>query len=180
MAREQLGVDVREGTIEEDDLGEERYEAITLWHVLEHIPDPVPQLRRLARALVPGGVLALEVPNAGSAVARHTGSGWGSLEPDVHVNQFSPSTLRGALERAGLDVHDLRTIAISPYLAPRVRVSPRHLLGRAKAALWLRDPRSEHPDGLELLRAVATRPRQRAGRPDRDLSISGGGARPGA
>jgi SAM-dependent methyltransferase len=93
-AREQLGVDVRDGTIAEADLGEGCYDAITLWHVLEHVPEPLVQLRRIARALAPGGTLALEVPNAGSAVARQMGASWPSLEPRVHVNQFGPESLR--------------------------------------------------------------------------------------
>jgi 2-polyprenyl-3-methyl-5-hydroxy-6-metoxy-1,4-benzoquinol methylase len=156
-AREQLGLDVRDGGIEEAALGEGDYDAITLWHVLEHVPNPLQQLSRLARALDTGGTLAVEVPNAGSAVAIHTGSMWTSLEPTVHVNQFTPDSLRDALRRAGLELRDLRTTTITPYLQVRSRLGPRHLAGRAKAAFWLRDVRSDHASGHELLRAVAQR-----------------------
>jgi 2-polyprenyl-3-methyl-5-hydroxy-6-metoxy-1,4-benzoquinol methylase len=156
-AREQLGVDVRDGGIEDAALGEGNYDAITLWHVLEHLPNPLQQLSRLAGALDTGGTLAVEVPNAGSAVAVHMGSTWTSLEPTVHVNQFTPESLREALERAGLELRDLRTTTITPYLRARSRLGPRHLAGRAKAALWLRDARREHASGHELLRAVAQR-----------------------
>lgn len=154
-AREELGVDVREGALADVELEQDAYRAITLWHVLEHIPQPVQALRRLAGALAPGGIVALEVPNAGSAIALRLGTGWASLEPDVHVNQFAPASLRAAIERAGLELCDMRTSAITPYLGVRARLDPRHLAARAKAAIWLRDPRGEHPSGLELLRAVA-------------------------
>ena len=157
-AREQLGVDVAEGSIEERDIGADAYDAITLWHVLEHLPDPLHELKRIAGALRAGGVVAIEVPNAGSAVARHMGSAWPSLEPSVHVNQFTPESLHLALERAGFAVRDLRTSAITPYLRRGARLGAGHLAGRAKAALWLRDPRAEHPSGHELLRAVGSAP----------------------
>jgi SAM-dependent methyltransferase len=156
-AREQLGVDVREGGIEDLDLSKERFDAITLWHVLEHIPRPLDQVRRLAAVLGDGGALAVEVPNAASAVAAHMGASWPSLEPRVHVNQFTPESLRELLERAGLESCDMRTTAISPYLRWPARLGPRHLAARAKAAIWLRDPRAEHARGHELLRAVARR-----------------------
>ncbi|HLI31912.1 MAG TPA: class I SAM-dependent methyltransferase [Solirubrobacteraceae bacterium] len=163
-AREHLGVAVRCSRIEDLALASGRYQAVTLWHVLEHLVEPVAKLRRLAEALAPGGAIALEVPNAGGLSAARMGPQWPSLEPDVHVCQFTPASLRRALERAGLEVCDLRTTAITPYLPLRARLDPRHLAGRAKAAYWLRDGRSEHPWGHELLRAIARRsatPRQR-------------------
>lgn len=156
-AREQLGVDVREGAVAEADLDPGGYDVITLWHVLEHLPDPGAHLARLSGALRPGGVLALEVPNAASAVARHMGASWPSLEPQVHVNQFTPKSLGGALERTGLAVGHIGTTTISPYLRAPARLLPGHLAGRVKAAVWLRDPRGEHPTGHELLRAIALR-----------------------
>jgi 2-polyprenyl-3-methyl-5-hydroxy-6-metoxy-1,4-benzoquinol methylase len=157
-AREQLGLDVRDGGIEEADLGAGEFDAITLWHVLEHLPEPVEQLARLARALDTGGTLAIEVPNAASAVALHMGNAWPSLEPTVHVNQFTPTSLRLALERAGLAVRDLRSTTITPYLSTRAKLGAGHIAGRLKAAYWLRDPRQEHASGHELLRALAQRP----------------------
>jgi SAM-dependent methyltransferase len=156
-AREQLGLDVREGGIEDLDLSSERYAAITMWHVLEHIPHPLEQLRRLADVLEHGGALAVEVPNAASAVAAHMGAAWPSLEPRVHVNQFTPDSLTELIRRVGLELCDMRTTAISPYLPWSTRLGPRHLAARAKAALWLHDPRAEHAHGHELLRAVARR-----------------------
>jgi 2-polyprenyl-3-methyl-5-hydroxy-6-metoxy-1,4-benzoquinol methylase len=156
-AREQLGCDVRSASIEDAELPDGGYEVVTLWHVLEHLRNPVDRLWRLADALSGMGILAVEVPNAASAVALHMGAAWTSLEPTVHVNQFTPHSLRLALRRAGFEVLDLRTTAITPYLTLPTRLDPRHLAGRGKAAVWLRDPRCEHPSGQELLRAVARR-----------------------
>jgi SAM-dependent methyltransferase len=157
VAREVLGLDVRDGDIEDIETDSVKFQVITLWHVLEHVPEPVRHLRRLTDVLTPGGVLAVEVPNAGSALASHMGAAWPSLEPTVHVNQFTPPSLRSALERAGLEICDVGTTLVTPYLPLHARLDPRHLGGRARAALWLRDPRVVHPTGHELLRAVARR-----------------------
>jgi SAM-dependent methyltransferase len=180
-ARERLGVDVRDGTIEQTELGDARYDAITMWHVLEHVPDPIPSLRRIALALRPGGLLALEVPNAASAVALHMGAGWTSLEPDVHVNQFGPTSLRIALTAVGLQLCDLRTSTITPYLPRRARLAGGHIAARLKAAVWLRDPRARHPTGHELLRAVARRSAPAAtAAHDASAELSAAGSRRGS
>jgi 2-polyprenyl-3-methyl-5-hydroxy-6-metoxy-1,4-benzoquinol methylase len=156
-AREELGLEVREEGLEDLEISRDAYDAITLWHVLEHVPEPLGQVERLVGALGHGGTLAVEVPNAGGAVAAHMGPGWPSLEPAVHVNQFTPTSLRGLFERAGLEICDLRTTTITPYLTLQARFAPGHLAGRLKAAVWLRDVRGEHSTGHELLRAIARR-----------------------
>jgi 2-polyprenyl-3-methyl-5-hydroxy-6-metoxy-1,4-benzoquinol methylase len=130
-AREVLGVDVREGTLES--AGLDRYDVVTMWHVLEHIPDPLPQLQRVRAALDDGGLLALEVPNYGSVSATRMGRAWPSLEPEVHVNQFTPGSLRALLERAGFAGVEVETVPITPYLTWRARLGPRHVAARLKA-----------------------------------------------
>ena len=156
-ARGRLGLDVRTGTLEDLALEPGSLDVVTMWHVLEHVPAPLDALAHVHAALRPGGTLALEVPNFGSAVARRTGAAWGSLQPDVHVNQFSARALRALVERAGFAVAEVSTIPITPYLPPLRRLAPRHLAARAKAARWLRTPRGVHADGHELLRLAARR-----------------------
>lgn len=158
VARTVLGVDVATGTIESAQLPGSTYDAITMWHVLEHIPEPVAELARLREALRPGGVLAMEVPNAGSVGAQRDGPDWPSLEPDVHVNQFSPATLTQALERAGLRMVAVSTVPITPYLTWRDAIGVGHVAHRVRGALAMHSLSGTHPTGYELLRAVAVRP----------------------
>jgi len=169
FARDRLSLDVAEGTIESAAIRLGSLDVVTLWHVLEHLPEPRDAVGRLRETLAPGGVLALEVPNFGGALAQRDGAAWGSLQPEVHVNQFSPGALRTLLSGAGLELEELSTVPITPYL-PRVRrVDPRHVAARLKAASALRSLRTTHPTGHELLRAVARRdarpPARRAGWP---------------
>jgi 2-polyprenyl-3-methyl-5-hydroxy-6-metoxy-1,4-benzoquinol methylase len=88
------------------------YDVVTLWHVLEHLPEPRPMLEAVRRRLRPGGLLVVAVPNtdnlpmrAAYRVARLRPLPlWepGAREP--HVGHFTPSTLRAMLTRAGFEV----------------------------------------------------------------------------
>ncbi len=154
-AREVVGADVTQGTLEDLDLPIDSLDVVTMWHVLEHIPHPTRELARIRSALRPTGVLAVEVPNAGGVAARTDGPDWGSLEPDVHVNQFAPDTLALALTNAGFSIEVLETVAITPYLPAARRLDPRHLAARVKTARVAGAVRARHPSAHELLRAIA-------------------------
>lgn len=58
---------------------------VTLWHVLEHLPEPRTVLAAASRALQPGGVLALAVPNPDSIQFRLLGARWAHLDAPRHV-----------------------------------------------------------------------------------------------
>jgi 2-polyprenyl-3-methyl-5-hydroxy-6-metoxy-1,4-benzoquinol methylase len=156
-ARDRFGVKVAAVDLANFPFDGDPFAAITLWHVLEHLDRPVEQLHRLAAMLDREGIVALEVPNAGGYAAARSGSAWPSLQPDVHVNQFSAQSLATALERAGLRVVDMRTVCITPYLSRSSRLGLHHLVFRAQALRALGVVGSEHPSGYELLRAVAVR-----------------------
>ena len=156
-ARDRLGLDVRTGALEDLSLEPGSLDVVTMWHVLEHVPEPASALALIHAALRPGGTLAVEVPNFGSAVSRHMGVDWTSLQPDVHVNQFTAASLRALVERAGFAPAEVSTVPITPYLPLRGRLDPRHIAARAKATLWLRTPRGVHPHGHDLLRVAAVR-----------------------
>ena len=84
------------------------YSVITLWQVLEHVPDPLQMLTGLKGHLAAGGVLLVSVPNAQSAEARLFGPHWFHRDVPRHVHHFSPASLRALLGRAGLHVQNWR------------------------------------------------------------------------
>ena len=98
------GLDARRGTLSEVDLEPEGYAAAVFQHSLEHVNDPVRELRIVAAALRPGGVVSITVPNFGSWQARRFGSRWFHLDLPRHRVHFTPIGLRTALERAGFHV----------------------------------------------------------------------------
>jgi 2-polyprenyl-3-methyl-5-hydroxy-6-metoxy-1,4-benzoquinol methylase len=153
-AREALGVDVRDGRVEDLALPAGSVDVATMWHVLEHIPEPLSTLDVLRAALRPGGLLVVEVPNLDSVAARRDGVAWTHLDPEVHVSQFTPRTLSALLERAGFTVGFLSTVSHGTYLSRRERWTARHLAHRVRLArdgvIGLQDP-TRH----EFVRAVA-------------------------
>lgn len=101
-ARDKLGLPVFTGTLQQAALPAERFDVITLWDVIEHVPDPVPLLTEAARVLKPGGRLVLTTGDWGSAYAQRHGADWHLMTPPWHLTMFSRATLTQAAARAGL------------------------------------------------------------------------------
>lgn len=81
---------------------EERFDAITLSHSIEHMHHPVEELRRCKALLGDAGVLWVATPNAAASGHRRYGPWWAPLDPPRHLVLFTPSSLALALRRAGL------------------------------------------------------------------------------
>ena len=105
-----------------------RYGAVTLIDVLEHIPHPIALLSKVREAIEPGGWVVVKVPSGPAQRQKeamrallHRGYRPRLADNLVHVNHFSPASLRKGLERAGL-----REIAVAigpPELPPAAGVS---------------------------------------------------------
>jgi SAM-dependent methyltransferase len=104
---ERFGYDVRQGSLLELDYPSNCYDLITMWDVIEHVPDPKAYMEKIADLLKPGGVFALATPDVDSLPARLTGKRWvGYKLSEEHVYYFSLRTLKRMLNDAGLDVID--------------------------------------------------------------------------
>lgn len=76
----------------------------TMFHVIEHVDDPQRVCDRVATWLSAGGVFAVETPNIESLDRRlFARTYWGGYHIPRHWNMFSPGSLRGMLERSGLE-----------------------------------------------------------------------------
>ncbi len=118
-AREK-GFAARPGTLADADFSPRSFDVLTLWDVVEHLPDPAGALARAHRLLRPGGTLALSTPDAGSLLARLLGRRWLGFRPiDEHLYFFSRRTLAAMLAAAGFEVR--ATHAVGKYLTlPRL------------------------------------------------------------
>jgi SAM-dependent methyltransferase len=98
----QLAVPVQAVTLEQADIAAGSLDAVTLWHVLEHLDDPRGALERISGWLRPGGGLLVGVPNLVSVQARLGGERWFHLDVPRHRTHFSATGLTRLLERNGL------------------------------------------------------------------------------
>ena len=117
------GLPMIEGTLESAHLPNAAYAVLTMWDVIEHLGDPLHELREAWQVLRPGGYLAVHTMDRGSLFARVMGRRWPWLM-EMHLYYFSTHTLRAILKEAGFEV-----LAVQPqgrylrlgYLATRVK-----------------------------------------------------------
>jgi hypothetical protein len=83
----------------------EGYDAITLWHVLEHVHDLHPYLERLKALIKKGGRIFIAVPNYTSYDATVYGAAWAAYDVPRHLYHFSPDAMEGLLTGHGLQLH---------------------------------------------------------------------------
>ncbi|GAB6126603.1 class I SAM-dependent methyltransferase [Humidesulfovibrio idahonensis] len=81
--------------------GEEPFDLVTSFEVIEHTFDPLGFLRNVRNCLRPGGLLVLSCPNAAGFDIAELGPHSDSVDHE-HLNYFNPASLRLLLERAGL------------------------------------------------------------------------------
>lgn len=104
------------GELEHAGYGPASFDAVTLWHVLEHVSEPFRVLTEIARILKPGGLLYVEVPNAGGWTARSYGVDWLAYDITHHVSHFTPASLAALAHRAGFTI--AREVQLSIEYSP--------------------------------------------------------------
>jgi len=95
------GIRFKIGTLEDGDFPEGYFDAVSLWHVFEHLPAPRETLRIIHSILKPGGFLFVSMPNIRSWQGRLFKGNWLHLDPPRHLVFFSPEDLRKNLAQAG-------------------------------------------------------------------------------
>lgn len=130
------GLPIVPGTIFDMKLPATSFDAVTLWDVLEHTPDPKATLQECNRVLKAGGLLVVNYPDIQSFIARLMGRRWVFLL-SVHLYYFTRKTLARMLGDLGFRVLQTRrhwqTLELG-YILFRMEA---YLRPVAKAAGWL-------------------------------------------
>lgn len=110
--RAELGLTIHQARME-DVAFADRFDLISMWHVLEHLEDPVGGLLKCKQMLKVGGVLFCEVPNIDSLGARMAGPYWLGFRDPTHRWLFRGLAVDRLAERTGFEV-----VAAHPARSP--------------------------------------------------------------
>jgi SAM-dependent methyltransferase len=104
-----LGLEVSDQPLPRADWPDGCYDVITLFYVIEHLPDPMAVLKEAHRLLRPGGLLFLRWPHTAPIVKllRPWAERLKLYQAPSHLFDFSPRTLYKILDRTGF--HEIRT-----------------------------------------------------------------------
>jgi 2-polyprenyl-3-methyl-5-hydroxy-6-metoxy-1,4-benzoquinol methylase len=97
------GLNFHQGSIFDQGFPEATYDAVTLCHSIEHVPDPVAMVRECLRIVRPGGRLVMVTPNSDSLGHRVFGRSWFPLDSPRHLYLFNRQSLTSTIARAGAD-----------------------------------------------------------------------------
>lgn len=78
------------------------FDVITMWHVLEHVPDLELQIQELKRLLKPTGTLIVAVPNFKSFDANHYKEFWAAFDVPIHFWHFSKKAIQSLFEKVDM------------------------------------------------------------------------------
>ena len=107
MARRAHGVTMYCGTLAEQEFADGAWDILTLHDVLEHMFEPVEEIREMRRVLAPGGLLVIETPSTSSRNHTEQGVEWSTISPLEHVHLFNEANAERILIENGFRVIDL-------------------------------------------------------------------------
>ena len=102
---EKKGVEVRE---ELTDIQNEKFDVITLWHVLEHLPNLEESIKKIALILNDHGTLIIAVPNYRSYDANYYKSFWAAYDVPRHLWHFSKESINRLFAKHNIEVQNIK------------------------------------------------------------------------
>ncbi len=83
------------------------FDVISMWHVLEHVPDLESQIKELKRLLKPSGTLIIAVPNFKSFDAKYYGKFWAAYDVPIHLWHFSKTSIKLLFEKEDMKLEKI-------------------------------------------------------------------------
>lgn len=113
------------------------FDAITLWHVLEHVHDLDGYMQAFHRLLKPGGRLLLALPNHTSFDASHFKQWWAAYDVPRHLYHFAPASIRKLAARHGYECRSIRPMWYDAFYISLL--SHQHKTGSSRwlSSIWI-------------------------------------------
>ena len=116
-------------------LAPQSFDAITLWHVLEHVHDLHLYMDQFKKLLKPSGVLIVAVPNYTSYDANVYRENWAAYDVPRHLYHFSPASVTQLLLQHGLQLHAIKPMWFDSFyvsmLSEKIKTGKNNLVSAA-------------------------------------------------
>jgi 2-polyprenyl-3-methyl-5-hydroxy-6-metoxy-1,4-benzoquinol methylase len=93
----------------------ESIDIITMWHVLEHVPNLRKRVLEMKKLIKPGGTILIAVPNCGSFDSKHYGEFWAAYDVPRHLYHFQPNDIKRLFGECGMQVLEILPMKFDAY-----------------------------------------------------------------
>lgn len=94
---------------------DEKFDVITMWHVLEHVPDLDNQINQIKKLLKPEGLLIIAVPNFKSFDAKYYKSNWAAFDVPRHLWHFSKKSIKLIFQNYGIKLIHIKPMYFDSF-----------------------------------------------------------------
>ena len=123
-----------------DSLPEKKYDVITLWHVLEHLPDLDHQIKQFVSLLKDDGTLVVAVPNFNSFDAKYYKNYWAAYDVPRHLWHFSKTSIRKIFSNHGMQVVKTKPMVFDSFyvslLSEKYKNGTQNIIKAFGVGLW--------------------------------------------
>jgi len=112
------------------------FDAITLWHVLEHVHDLTGYVQQLKLLLKSGGRLIVAVPNYTSLDASKYKDNWAGYDVPRHLYHFSPQAMQILMEEMGMEILEFKPMWFDSFYVSLLSSKYQHQTTKWVSSLW--------------------------------------------
>jgi SAM-dependent methyltransferase len=117
-------------------LPSQKYDAVTMWHVLEHVHQLHEYIDQIKRVLKPGGVALIALPNYTSKDAEEYKSFWAAYDVPRHLYHFSPQAMGFLASQHGMNLESMHPMWLDAFYIAMLSEEYKHKKSNLLAALW--------------------------------------------
>ena len=147
------GIDIFKGSVAERRYESDCFDAVVIWHVLEHLHDPLETLDEIARITRKNGIISIAVPNFSSLQSNLFKSDWFHLDLPRHLFHFNVKNLCQALTQRGYSIQSVSTCSLEQNIFGFIQsfMNKLKFLGKPNEFYQLLKKRAGLADNLKLV-----------------------------
>ncbi len=113
------------------------FDVITMWHVLEHVPNLEIQIRELKRLVKPNGTIIIAVPNYKSYDANYYGKFWAAFDVPIHFWHFSKTAIQLIFEKENIKLEKVLPMKFDSFYVSLLSEKYKNRKMNYVKAIWI-------------------------------------------